>query len=669
MLASSLGPAWANDDSVPAGAAYRPADFEQFAPRTALDMVEQIPGFRIRRGEEARGLGQADDNVLINGRRISGKSNDAVDALRRIPADAVERLEVRDGATLGIPGLSGQVVNVVARLSRFGGNWRWRPEFREGVDPSLQAGEITLSGTLRGVEYTLSFEENGFRNGARGPEEVFDAAGALIDLRDEDGQFYADRPQLSLGLGYITDGGVVMNVNAQYGERNFTGREFSLRSGPGLPDRFRVFEDSENEWNAEIGGDIEFGLGAGRLKLIGLQRMEDSPSIAVQRTQFADGAPDAGSRFSRDAWESESILRSEYSWVPRAGVDWQVSLEGAFNVLDIESGLERLDASGDFRPVPLPNSNSRVEERRAEANVTHSRPLPWSWAVQTSLGAEYSELSQDGAFGQVREFVRPKGFVAFTHQPTETLDVRLNLERSVGQISFFDFIASVDLGSGNQSAGNPELVPPQSWELSFEATQNAGAWGSVTGRVFAERITDIIDVVPIGDRGQGLGNLDEADRYGLEIEGTFNLDPFGLQGARLDFEVELVESRLEDPLTGLDRPISDEAQTQVELEFRHDIEGTDWAWGASFEREREEPFLRLDEIRDFTFDPYWTSAFVEHKDVFGATVQVWVGNLVDASERFDRTVFVDRRDGPVAFVENRDRTFGQILRFTISSDF
>ena len=338
-------------------------------------------------------------------------------------------------------------------------------------------------------------------------------------------------------------------------------------------------------------------------------------------------------------------------------------------MLDIESGLETLDAAGVFQPVPLPNSSSRVEERRAEANVTHSRPLPWSWAAQTSLGVEYSELSQDGAFGQTREFVRPKGFVALTHQPTETLDVRLNLERSVGQISFFDFIASVDVGSGSQSAGNPELVPPQSWELSFEATQNIGAWGSATGRVFAERITDIIDVVPIGDRGQSLGNLDQADRYGLELEGTLNFDPLGLAGAKLDFEIELVDSSLKDPLTGASRPISDETQTDVELDFRHDIDGTDWAWGVSFERQRNEPFLRLDEIRQFTFDPYWTSAFVEHKNVLGATVQVWVGNLVDAGERFDRTVFVARRDGPVDFVESRERTFGQILRISISSDF
>ena len=51
-----------------------PADFEQYAPRTALDMVSQIPGFSVSGDDGARGFGQASQNVLINGQRISSKS-------------------------------------------------------------------------------------------------------------------------------------------------------------------------------------------------------------------------------------------------------------------------------------------------------------------------------------------------------------------------------------------------------------------------------------------------------------------------------------------------------------------------------------------------------------------------------------------------------------------
>ena len=57
MLAAAA-PSFAQEQ--PAGESRRsfvPADFIQFAPRTALDMVRQIPGFAIREADEERGLG------------------------------------------------------------------------------------------------------------------------------------------------------------------------------------------------------------------------------------------------------------------------------------------------------------------------------------------------------------------------------------------------------------------------------------------------------------------------------------------------------------------------------------------------------------------------------------------------------------------------------------
>src|SRR5947208_17091773 len=87
---------------------YTPADFAQFAPRAALDMLNRVPGFAIKQEDQARGLGEATGNVVINGQRLSGKSNDVVTELNRIPAVNVVRIEIVDGATLNVPGLSGQ---------------------------------------------------------------------------------------------------------------------------------------------------------------------------------------------------------------------------------------------------------------------------------------------------------------------------------------------------------------------------------------------------------------------------------------------------------------------------------------------------------------------------------------------------------------------------------
>src|SRR5688572_19322706 len=78
---------------------YTPEYFTRYAPRNALDMLEQVPGFVIRQAVQERGLGQATGNVLLNGQRLSGKSNDVITQLSQVPAGNVVRIEIRDGAT------------------------------------------------------------------------------------------------------------------------------------------------------------------------------------------------------------------------------------------------------------------------------------------------------------------------------------------------------------------------------------------------------------------------------------------------------------------------------------------------------------------------------------------------------------------------------------------
>src|SRR5215208_772091 len=166
---------------------YTPADFVQFAPRTALDMLNRVPGFGIKQEAEERGLGEATGNVLINGQRISGKSNDVVTELSRIPAQNVERIEIVDAATLNVPGLTGQVANVIVRSTGIKGQWAYRPEFRSYyTDPLLTRFEVSVSGTTGPVQYTLGLDNRGNRSGAGGPTWIFNPSHALTEQRDEE---------------------------------------------------------------------------------------------------------------------------------------------------------------------------------------------------------------------------------------------------------------------------------------------------------------------------------------------------------------------------------------------------------------------------------------------------------------------------------------------------
>lgn len=667
---------------------YEAAQFARFNPRTALDMVRQVPGFTIDTGnDDERGLGQADENVLINGARISGKNIDAFTFLGRISASNVVRIEIVDGATLSISGLSGQVLNLVTRADEAGGlhgNFKWQPQWRR-AGSNWFAGEASVSGKLGKGDFTLSIDNDARRNGVEGPERITDRFGNLLFERDEVARYREDQPKLSGSYSRASEAGSVFNANAAYQLYRKRESVATDRTQAGQPDIFEYYSSRENEWNAEFSADYQFSLGNGRLKLIGLQRFEHSPVSNFFGQTFFDGTtPPNGSRFDQVTDEGESILRAEYGWKTGGGTDWGVSAEGAYNFLDNEGSLAVLDAQGIFQPVPLTNADSKVTEYRGEVITSYGRPLTDNLALQATLGGEYSKISQSGARGESRSFLRPKGSVALAWQPQPDLDLSLKVERSVGQLNFFDFVESVDVSQNNGNAGNPGLVPPQSWRAELEATQKLGPWGSLTVNIYGEKFSDIVDSIPITATTEARGNLDSATSYGVGLVSSLLFDPIGWEGAKLDFEGELRKSSLRDPLTGVHRRISDDKIFTYEVTFRQDIPNTNWAWGAGAEDFRFSKFLRLDQTTKFRTGAPYTWAFVEHKNIFGLTVKAELGNLLGRSENFTRAAYgtilgqpgdLDppfirgRRNGPLGFVEDRSREFGLIYRLTVSGSF
>jgi hypothetical protein len=298
--------------------------------------------------------------------------------------------------------------------------------------------------------------------------------------------------------------------------------------------------------------------------------------------------------------------------------------------------------------------------------LTYGRTLAPRLTLQASLGGEYSQLSQNGAGGLTRTFYRPKGFVNLTWQPRPGLDLSARIERVVGQLNFFDFVASGNISAGTQNAGNANLVPPQSWDAQIQAVRNLGRWGNATARLYGRLISDIVDVIPVNG-GQSPGNLPgTASVYGIQWTSTFNFDPIGIPGAKLDLNLQFQKTRLTDPLTGERRPINENNTRQITATFRHDIPRTQFAYGAEYVDFRQSPLLRLDQRWHFITRPGTLGAYVEHKDIFGLTVRATVDNLLGTDESFGRRFYDRLRTNAVLFTENRHRYYGPIFTLTIS---
>lgn len=671
--AQETGDAPPPEPTLPAAVAgaqsYTPADFARFAPRTAIDMLRQVPGFTIQQGDTSRrGLGQATTNVLIDGQRFSGKSNDVVTELGRIPAGNVVRIDIVDGATLNVPGLSGQVANILTRSSGLSGSFAYRPQIRaKRTPPRLLNGEVSLNVKSGRTEYKLAVQSDSFRNGNAGPEHVFTPDGTLLDLRNEVLDVFGEQPKVSAGLHRESTGGDIVNLNGSFQIFNQDVQERGKRRPFGGVARDRTVDEITRQYIYELGGDYETGLGGGRLKLIGLRRFKHTPFTQTVVEAFPNdpARPDEGSRFRQVPDETESILRSEYRW-KGGGADWQIAGEGALNVLDVANGIFGLDANGDFQPLPLPNSVSKVEEKRGEAMLTYGRPLSPTLTLQASAGGEYSRLTQTGEAGLDRTFIRPKGFASLAWKASPRLDVSARIERVVGQLNFFDFVASANVSGGTTNAGNVNLKPQQSWDAEIEATRNLGPWGTTKLRLYGQSITDIVDFVPIGADGQAPGNLDRASVYGFEWISTFNFDPVGWKGAKLDLEVQAQRSRLTDPVTARKRPLNEVLDHRVLANFRHDIPSTDWAYGGVFDRYIQTAGYRLDQAYRFLNTPGNLGLFVEHKDVMGLTVRGSVDNLLGNNEAFTRVFYTGRRTNPISFTEHRDRFYGLIFTLAIT---
>jgi hypothetical protein len=347
-----------------------------------------------------------------------------------------------------------------------------------------------------------------------------------------------------------------------------------------------------------------------------------------------------------------------------------LSLERAFNSLDQRGGLFVLSPQGDFEEVDFPQGSGKVTEVRYEAMATWSRALSPSLDIQVAGGGEISRLHRVDGDLPPRKFFRPKGSLSLGWRPAAGWDASLKLNRRVGQISFYDFLDQPKLSEDRENAGNPDLVPPQSWELAGEVGRDFGAWGKTRMKIWAHRVDDIIDIIPIGVDGQGVGNVPRATRYGAESVTTVQFDPIGWTGAKLDLTIGGERTRLKDPLTGVPRPISGIPDRWLNASLRHDIARTDVAWGASLNYEHFTKYFYLTEVNRGWEGPFWLGVFVEHKDIMGLTVRADVGNLLNARHRFSRTVYLGRRNSSdVDFHQRANQLIGPIFSLTVKGTF
>lgn len=660
---------------------FRSDFFVSYAPVTALDMVRRIPGFSIAADEGRRGFGENAGNVLIDGDRPSTKSDDIFTILSRIPANEVDYIELTEqaGADAETQG-QGQVVNVVRKVSaKISGTYEANivAGTRYGFQPSANA-----SATLRrgDTSYELNFSSYSERIYGFGPEDFKTGGAALIERRHYQGRGGFD--QAAIGGAIKTRlGGAKVNLNGRVRwSDGFDRRVANYFDGAGadIGDELLLRGGPISDINYEIGGDVEFGM-APKLntKLVGLYRSakeSNDSSIEVDRPGQATTLFETRSRNR----PSEAVVRIQNDWSGISAHAIQFGGELAYNRLDARFSAASSVAGA---VTNFPASDVLVEETRIEPFLTDVWTISPSWKLEAGAIAEFSKLtlSGDSTASRSFRFIKPRAIATWTVTPQTTLEFRA--ERQVAQLNFGEFATSVDVTLGNQvDAGNADLVPEKVTNLSALVRHKFLERGSIQLRGEYQLISDTQDLVPITLRDaagnvtarfDGAGNIGNSKRWNGELEITLPFDwltkPIGFTGVELKYVGHYHGSRVTDPVTGLDRRMSNRPLWHQEWNLRYDAPDLGLVYGATFYAQESNNAYFFNEFRRQS-DGVRSTLFIEYTKFKLGTLRLQVIDLPDF--RRDRFIYADTRaSSGLSQIVNRKRELDPLIQLTLSGTF
>lgn len=644
--------------------------FTQYTPQTALDIVQHIPGFILDPGDDIRGFGAGAGNVLIDSTRPSSKSGGVEEALRRIPAAQVLKVEVIRGAVSTGEAAGQSVIANVIRVKHADAKL-WQFELERAADGFLYPNVDMTFAQMVGA-WKSSFKTNAYWE--RFPRE------AVIENRDGDGMLLSsqteDRPS-RLGEAFISadahrDIGMgTLQLNGRLAWSRWvpdTDRlGFTGRLPDDLPDeRFSNHRDSEY-YTGEIGVDWTRAYPSNwTWRLLGVSTGRNWWVNATTEEEVPVGQFDKGSVFRFDEHISETILRTTFAKSGDEVLRPEYGLEMAYNRLDSRLGFHAMDQMNRSLSM-LRATHALVDELRAEAFTNILWKVREKLTLEAGMAVESSHISVSGDAENSDSLFYWKPSIALIYNKTHATQYRFNLRRTIGQLDFSDFAAEADLIDNRQIAGNPKLQPDQTVRSSLSVDHRFAERGAINVELFYEWRKDVLEqiILPSGD--QGIGNAGDARVWGIKSSLSLPLESI-LQGGLLEIEVDSTRSRFEDPITGESRDLTDITRPRIQVDVRQDIIAAKMSWGVTYQSRRTANSYFINEHHRSVFEPLG-SAFIETTRFEDIKVRLSLRNLGEEREHRQRWIYAQDRSGALALFEDTHRTTGPFVALTISGRF
>lgn len=638
LLACALaaaGPA-AADGTPPQS--YQPDYFTQFQAATAMDMATRLPGFVFDGGNPSRGVA---GNVLINGKRPTSKTEPLADVLGRIPAAAVERIEVINGGAGGID-MQGYptVANLLLKQMDLVSASTTASSYLTAdgdLTPSLE-GNYSLKRGDRSINLTLGWlrsPDTGQGQGRKttryaGPGSVAEAtmAGAGVsgnkvvklnygqDLLD--GQLTwngAFNPWTYHSQGWYDAGTRAVNSNDNAGRTLEQGLAYTRDLAPGASMDLKALYRT-----AEMTADSTFSSGG--------------------HTSYAVSATNA----------SEQVLAAQVSWQALNGVVIRGGVERAINTNDSANTYQ---ASADA--APLPTGAAWVREERVEGQLSSAWQLDNSLSAEAGVKLSHASLSVGTDQPDAKAHLYPKPRLRVSLSPTPSLQLRLRLEREISQLNFGDNAGYFGVADPRLRADYPELEPAKTWLCEGALEYHFWERGAAVLSYTQSHISDVIDRMPMRTANatyDTAGNIGDASAD--SVTGSLNLptDGWALPQGLLKLSTTWRSSSVTDPTTLETRRLSGEQPLAWRIEFSQDLPRQRTAWGFSVDNGWSNDNWQAAE-RDTSSGSGWARAFVNYRPASNMMVTLELNNLTGRTVTFDRTHYTgDRLAGNIDFIEH-----------------
>lgn len=660
----------------PAGVISYPVSFfagQQVA--NANEMLARVPGFSLDTGDDVRGFEGAAGNVLIDGQRPASKSDTLDQILVRIPASQVERIDIIRG---GAPGIDMQGKSVIANVikTKSGGfrglyqaveNHLWDGRNMTGMRLELSGGD-----GVRTWEGTARYGYGNDDGGEFGPLQRIAANGAVV--RRADVKSEADGLQQILTAGYsqpLLGGRISLNGRAFWDSwKSEQTERFTEPAGLGVSNDVNPYDEFKTEVGARYSRDLAPKT---KLELVGLRTDTDYHTFDLFTFR---GDTD---EFRNQRNLSETIGRAvvKHQWSDK--LSFEVGGEAAVNDLDSETAV-----FSNGQAVPIPAAAVQVKETRGEIFAKAAWRVSSAWSLDASVRYEASKITSDGdvLLSKSLAFLKPR--VAASWSPLKDTQVRLRVERVVGQLDFDDFVAGSDFTGGTGvSAGNPDLDPEQAWVAEAALEQRFWKTAAVTLTFRHSELSDVVDRGPVRlqttDPATGLPAtvvFDQPTNIGDgtkdELTATLNLpfDHFGWKGALLRGEINRRWAKVTDPTTLTNRTITRLRPLEWEVHFSQDLPNLGTSLGFDVYGGWQRKTFKVQNITEVKLEDAYLTTWIEKRLDPDTIVRFEIGNWTKRGIRIATQFYDGPRDtGKLAYIDDRQLKPGHNVYIRVRHTF